>query len=313
MDDDDVDLMTASIAWFDDTAFVAQDLHVESTDFGLLTGDVVPRDGLQRPLLTSGSPTHAPVPRRASEQPIHITHVHQTVIQNCGPVATACPTTMAESTSGLSCLEAALSVSQGSVYRPASRWRHRNKLCVQVAAGVAPHVHDGAMAFGTSMPAEMHTPSSDVAAMDDDLDLLAMPAVAHVHTTDGLMMAAPSIPQHVRDVMARVRLQQHEQSRSNTECAPTVPPPVVQASGGPVVEAIARHFAVKAERSESARTSVQAERDGCYATARLLANAGWHERAEAVITAAPNPAHTTAPLPPALDRVVSLDSAADCS
>ena len=46
MEDDDVDLMTASIAWLDNTAFAAQDLHVESMDFGLLTGDVVPRDGL---------------------------------------------------------------------------------------------------------------------------------------------------------------------------------------------------------------------------------------------------------------------------
>jgi hypothetical protein len=124
-------------------------MPVESMDFGLLTGDVVPRDGLQRPLLTSGSPTHAPVPRRASKQPINVTHVHQTVVQNFGPVATACPTTVAESTSGLSCLEAALHVPRGSVYAPASRWKHRNKW--QVAAGVAPHAHEGAMAHGTSM------------------------------------------------------------------------------------------------------------------------------------------------------------------
>ena len=296
--------MTVSIAWLDETAFFAEDMQLESMDFGLLTGDVVPRDGLQRPMLTSGSPTNAPVPRRTSKQPIHITHVHQTVIQNCGPVATACPTTIAESTSGLLCLETALAVPQGSVYTPASRWRHRNKL--QVAAGVAPHAHDGAMAFVTSMPAGMHTPSSDVAAIDDDLDILAMPAVTHVHTSGSLTMATPSTPQHVRDVMARVRMQQHEQSRPTTECTPTVLPPAVQVGGGPVAEAKARHFAVEAERSEAARNSAQAERDGCYATARLLARAGWHEKAEAAIAAAPNPTRTAALLPPALDGIVPL-------
>ena len=116
MDDDTLDSIDASEFWLHDTAMFANSMPV---DFGLLTGDVVPRDGLQRPLLTSGSPTHAPVSCRTSKQPIHITHMHQTVIQNGGPVAAACSTTVAESTSGLSCLESALSAPQGSVYKPA--------------------------------------------------------------------------------------------------------------------------------------------------------------------------------------------------
>ena len=277
---------------------------MESMDFGLLTGDVVPRDGLQRPMLMSGSPTRAPVHRRTSKQPIHITHVHQTLIQNCGSVTTACPTTAAEGPSGLACLESALAVPRGSVYIPASRWKHRNTF--QVAAGVEPHVHDGIIAFGTCMPAVWHTPSSDVATTDDDLRSLAMPAATHVHDAGSLAAAAPAVPQHVRNVLARARLQQHEQSRPTSHCTPTAPPPAAQVGAGPVAAAIARHFAVDAERSEAAFRSAQAERDGCYATARLLARAGWQERAEAVIAAAPSLTRTGAPLPPPLDGVVSL-------
>ena len=88
MDGDEVNSLDASIAWFDATAFDAECLPVESLDFGLLTGDVVPRDGMQRPFLTSGSPTHAPAARRGSKQPTHITHVHQTIIQSCIPTTT---------------------------------------------------------------------------------------------------------------------------------------------------------------------------------------------------------------------------------
>ena len=181
MDADDVNAMNASVSWFDETAFDAESLQVESLDFGLLTGDVVPRDGLQRPLLTSGSPTSAPVAKRASTRPIHITHVHQTVIQASLPVATAQLATTAESTAGLSCLERALSVPQGSVHPSASRWRHRSK--VQVAAGIAPHMHDGAMSFGTSMPAPMHAAARDVPMDSDELDLLAMPSPAPVQAS----------------------------------------------------------------------------------------------------------------------------------
>ena len=143
MDDDMLDAIDASEFLLHDTALDEHSMPVESLDFGLLIGDVVPRDGIQRPLLMSGSPAHAPVPRRASKQPINVTHVHQTVVQNFGPVAAACPTTVAESTSGLACLEDSLDVPRGSVYTPASRWKHRNKM--QVAAGAAPHQHDGAM------------------------------------------------------------------------------------------------------------------------------------------------------------------------
>ena len=122
MDDDTLDAIDASDFWLDDTALDADSMPVQSLDFGLLLGDVVPRDGLQRPLLTTGSPTHAHVPRRASKQPINVTHVHQTVVQHFGPVPAACPATVAEGTSGLSCLESTLAVPQGSVYKPASRW-----------------------------------------------------------------------------------------------------------------------------------------------------------------------------------------------
>ena len=143
MDGDEVDSLNASIVWFDATAFDADCLLVESLDFGLLTGDVVPRDGMQRPLLTSGSPTHVPVPRRASKQPIHITHVHQTVIQAQPQVlVVAAQLATTESTHGLSCLERALSVPQGTIHPSASKWRHRNKAwrdglvsCGRVAKG----------------------------------------------------------------------------------------------------------------------------------------------------------------------------------
>ena len=148
MDGDEVNSLDASIAWFDATAFDAECLPVESLDCGLLTGDVVPRDGMQRPFLTSGSPTHAPAARRGSKQPTHITHVHQTIIQSCIPTTTCAHiATPAESTSGLSCLESALSLPSGSIHAPPSRWRHRNK--AQVEAGIAPCEHDGTMAYGT--------------------------------------------------------------------------------------------------------------------------------------------------------------------
>ena len=100
MDDDALDAIDVSDFWLDDSALDADSTPVQSLDFGLLLGDVVPRDGLQRPLLTSGSPVRTPVPRRASKQPINVTHIHQTVVQQFGPVQAACPTTVAEGTSG---------------------------------------------------------------------------------------------------------------------------------------------------------------------------------------------------------------------
>ena len=163
MDDDELDSFDASEFWLHDAAPNAHCMPVESLDFGLFMGDVVPRDGLQRPLLTSGSPVHAPVPRRASKQPINVTHVHQTVVQNFGASFAACPTPVAEARGHvrMACLEDTLAVPRGSVYAPASRWKHRSK--AQVAAGAAPHQHDGAMAYGTNIPASLHTPTQCMA------------------------------------------------------------------------------------------------------------------------------------------------------
>ena len=257
---------------------------------------------MQRPLLTSGSPVHAPVPRRASKQPIHITHVHQTVIQAQVPVVAAQLATTAESTHGLSCLERALSVPQGTIHPSSSKWKHRNK--VQVAAGIAPHVHDGAMEFGTRLPAPLHTDGHDVPTEGDDLDLLAMPPSAPVYTSC-LEPAAPKVSQRVQDVIARSGVQQVATCHQATIFSPP-PPPTPHVQGGPVAEAIARHFAVAAERSEVLRKVAQVDRDRCVATARLLARAGWSDRADAIMAAAPAPARTIAPLLPASDSVISL-------
>ena len=90
MDDDALDAIDVSDFWLDDAALDASSMPVQSLDFGLLMGEVFPRDGLQRPLLTTGSPTHAHVPRRTSKQPINVTHVHQTVVQHFGHGPAAC-------------------------------------------------------------------------------------------------------------------------------------------------------------------------------------------------------------------------------
>ena len=304
MDDATLDAIDVSDFWFDDTALDANSMPVQSLDFGLLMGDVVPRDGLQRPLLTSGSPTHAPVPRRASKQPINITHVHQTVVQNFGPGPDACPANVAEGTSGLSGLESALAVPQGSVYKPPSRWKHRSK--TQVAAGVTKHVHDGAMTFGTCLPALVQAPTSHVAMADDCLSLIATPAFTSVPTPGSVTETAPPVAQHVRDVMARLIMQRHEQHSTPAVLTPTVLPPATQVVGGPVAEAIARHFAVHAESGEVARASAQVERDACAATARLLASAGWHDKAAATMATAPTPTRAPAPLLLATDGIISL-------
>ena len=91
-----------------------------------------------------------------------------------------------------------------------------------------------------------------------------------------------------------------------TWCTPTAVPPAAQVGGGPVAEAVARHFAIQAERSEAARVTAQVERDACSATARLLASAGWYEKAAATMAAAPIPARAPAPLLPTTDGVISL-------
>ena len=46
MDDATLDAIDVSEFWFDDTALDADSMPVQSLDFGLLMGDVVPRDGL---------------------------------------------------------------------------------------------------------------------------------------------------------------------------------------------------------------------------------------------------------------------------
>ena len=61
MRDDALDAIDVNDFWFDDSALDADSTPVQSLDFGLLLGDEVPRDGLQRPLLTSGSPVRTPV------------------------------------------------------------------------------------------------------------------------------------------------------------------------------------------------------------------------------------------------------------
>ena len=81
---DDELTLSASIDWFDESSFAADAVQLESMDFGALLGDVVPRDGLQRPVLTSGSPVRARAGRRAPAQPVHVTHVHQNVFQTFG-------------------------------------------------------------------------------------------------------------------------------------------------------------------------------------------------------------------------------------
>ena len=75
---------------------------------------------------------------------------------------------------------------------------------MQVAAGIAPHVHEGAMSFGTMLPAPLHAIERDVPTEGDKLDLLVMPPIAPVHTTR-LEPAAPKLSQRVIDAIARSR------------------------------------------------------------------------------------------------------------
>ena len=102
-------------------SFDADSMPVESMDFAIFSGDVVPRDGIQRPILTSGDGTHPHVPRAARENPVHATHIHQTVIQSTMPVTQVHVATPAEGTSGLTCLERALSARPGSIYKPMTK------------------------------------------------------------------------------------------------------------------------------------------------------------------------------------------------
>ena len=150
MRNDDELTLNASIEWFCESSFAADAVQVESLDFASLMGDVVPRDGLQRPVLTSGSPVRARASRRDDRQPTHVTHVHQTIIQASAPIAVAVEATAAEGTSGLSHLERTLRVPHGSIHAPASKWKHRSK--AMIAAGMPAHVHDGLMQCGSMLP-----------------------------------------------------------------------------------------------------------------------------------------------------------------
>ena len=197
--------------------------------------------------------------------------MHQTVFQTHLPVAAALLATTAESTAGLSCLERALSVPQGSVNPHESRWRHRSK--AHVAAGIAPYTHEGAMAYGTMMPAPMQCAAAEAPLDCDGLDLLDMPSPTPVQAASP-EPACPKVSQRVLDVIARCALQRSAVSTPVATFAHSTPLPMPQARSGPVAEAMARISAVAAERCEVTRRSDQAERDRRAATARLLVSAG---------------------------------------
>ena len=202
MDSDELDSANASLSWLDETAFNAECLPVESLDFAIFSGDVVPRDGVQRPILIGSDGPRPRASRAPREQPVHVTHVHQTVIQSTLPVVQAHAATAAEGTSGLTCLERALSVRQGSIYKPTSKWRHRSKS--QVESGVPPHTQDGTLSFGTSLLQQTVQPHTEA----DDLDMIATPAATHTpHTT--LLPNPHAMPAQVMEVIALANARKH--------------------------------------------------------------------------------------------------------
>ena len=202
MRSDELDSANASLFWLDETAFNAECLPLESLDFATFSGDVVPRDGIQRPILIGGDAPGPRTPRAQREQPVHVTHVHQTVIQSTMPVAQAHAATAAEGTSGLTCLERALSVRPGSIYKPTPKWRHRSKS--QVESGVPPHTHNGTLAFGTHLP--QHTPQPPTKA--DDLDMIATPTATHTPNTT-LEPTPHAMPAQVMELIARANARKH--------------------------------------------------------------------------------------------------------
>jgi hypothetical protein len=44
MDSEELDSANASLSWLNETAFDADSMPLESMDFGIFSGDVVPRD-----------------------------------------------------------------------------------------------------------------------------------------------------------------------------------------------------------------------------------------------------------------------------
>ena len=109
MDSDELDSANASLFWLDENSFNAECLPIESLDFATFSGDVVPRDGIQRPILVGDDAPRPRAPRAPREQPVHVTHVHQTVIQSTLPVVQAHAATAAEGTSGPSLVSSELS------------------------------------------------------------------------------------------------------------------------------------------------------------------------------------------------------------
>ena len=212
MHNDDALMLNTSIEWFSESSFDAQAVQVESMDFASLMGDVVPRDGLQRPILTSGSPVRSRASRRGDSRPTHVTHVHQTIIQapKSAPIAVAVEATAAEGTSGLSHLERALRVPRGSIHAPASRWKHRSK--AMVAAGMPAHQHDGAMQCGSMLPPPLlHVPPPSTAGPEPALMIEYVPPVSVVPLTPSPAHGS----QHARDAIARMTAQ------VTTHCATT--------------------------------------------------------------------------------------------
>ena len=103
---------------------------VHSFDFDVNGGLQAPRDGVQRPLLFSDTPSLPPSRDRRRRGPhpvIHVTHVHQTVLQTATPTAVATPLAAAAVDRTLEGLEGALSLRPGSLSHPPSRWHHRPK------------------------------------------------------------------------------------------------------------------------------------------------------------------------------------------
>ena len=280
MDSDELDSANASLFWLDETAFDAECLPIESLDFATFSGDVVPRDGIQRPILIGSDAPRPRAPRAPREQPVHVTHVHQTVIQSTLPVVQVHAATAAEGTSGLTCLERALSVRQGSIYKPASKWRHRSK--AQVESGVPPHTPDGTLSFGTSLLQQTVQPHTEA----DDLEMIATPAATHTpHTT--LLPNPHTMPAQVMEVIALANSRKHAVLPTHTPVIITNTPTHTLGAGGPVAEAIARMAAEREAREESTRLSAQAERDACSATARVLQRAGRTCEAHALMLSAP--------------------------
>ena len=171
------------------------------------------------------------------------------------------------------------------------------------------------MAYGTRPHAQLQRTASDVPA--DEIDLLATPTFAHVHTPTIIARASTKVSQRVTEAIARNTVQ-HNASQTGlgpvngvspclsvTACLSVAPTPLIQVSRGLVAEAIARHATVVFEHS-------RVERDRCSATARLLMRAGWNEKAEAIMAAAPacHPQHRTVPLCQSTEGVISLRSVA---